>query len=269
MQCGRHISSGMATRMETRPKRRSRWQTGRRIVPAALVCLAACATGRRGPQALTPPDLSGAREALSAACAAGAEQELPEVIARSQGHLGEAEEALAAGDGPSLQRAGWLARLAETEATTAAALTERLRAEHRERDEQIQQLNRRAERANAERQSLEARIEMLVRDLDFTETEIIRTKARLKGLASRAEASSAMAEATILVRRVSAEHRLGDTVPRCRELIQQAEEQFRHENYGAATFFALKAQELLGPRSRTTTRSESSPGPGMKEPPRH
>jgi hypothetical protein len=226
----------------------SGWQHGWRLLFVLAVCLAGCATGPRASRALTPPDLSGARTALAAARAAGAEDDLPEIITRAQGHLNEAEAALAEGGEPNIERAGWLARLSESEAATAAVIMERLRSEHRQHDDRIQQLSQKADRASVERHALEARIEMLVRDLDLTETEIIRTKARLKGLASRAEASSAIAEATILVRRVGAEHRPGGTMPRCRELIQRAESQFQQENYGAAIFFALKAQELLGPR---------------------
>ena len=73
--------------------------------------------------------------------------------------------------------------------------------------------------------------------------EIIRTKARLKGIETRAEASSAIAEARILAGRLDPKARAA-TVSLCNENIAKAEAQLTAVNYGAAVFFATKAQDI-------------------------
>ena len=89
----------------------------------------------------------------------------------------------------------------------------------------------------------EERITLLLRDLELTETEIIRTKARLKGLETKAEASSAIAEARILVGRLDRRTRTA-TLASAQQAIAKAEQLLQQENYGAALFFATKAQQI-------------------------
>ena len=72
---------------------------------------------------------------------------------------------------------------------------------------------------------------------------MIRTKARLQGIETKAEASSAIAEARILMGRLDANDRA--TQSRCQELLSQAEQQINENNFGAAVFFARKVQDIV------------------------
>ncbi|HET9315034.1 MAG TPA: SH3 domain-containing protein, partial [Vicinamibacteria bacterium] len=102
----------------------------------------------------------------------------------------------------------------------------------------------RARRSEEEQRRLEEQIALRLRELQVTETELIRTKARLKGLETRAEASSAIAEARILVKRVESKGRSA-TLKAAEEDLEKAEGLLQEENYGAALFFALKAQDMV------------------------
>jgi hypothetical protein len=212
--------------------------------------LVACATTR------TPPprvDLDPARKAVEAARSAGAEEKAEPVFTRAVGHLTEAESlsSSAAGkDSPERSRqAEGLARLALTEAQCAESLA---RAGGTPRPEsgaipagEAERLRGKLRQAEEEQRRLEDRIALLQRDLDVTETEVIRTKAKLKGIETKAEASSAIAEARILMRRVAEENKHSPNLARCQELLDRAEQQLKEENFGAAAFFASKVQELL------------------------
>ena len=112
----------------------------------------------------------------------------------------------------------------------------------------------RLRRAEEEQRQLEDRIELLQRDLEVTETELIRSKARLKGNETKAEASAAVAEAQILVGRLAQDRTSASTLARCNESLEKAEEQLGLGNYGAAIFFALKAQDTATRSTQETPR---------------
>jgi hypothetical protein len=95
--------------------------------------------------------------------------------------------------------------------------------------------------AREERRRLEERLALVQHALERAETELVRSKARLKGIETKAEASSAIAEARILMRRLGAR---ATAVALCEQSIAKAEQYLVAEYYGAATFFALKAQDL-------------------------
>ena len=114
------------------------------------------------------------------------------------------------------------------------------------------QLQGKLKKADDDQRRLEDDIALLTRDLELTENEIIRLKAKLRGLDSKAEASSAIAEARILMKRYQEQRGRTVNLARCQELVERAEQQILDENYGAASFFAQKAQELLQDRRRTT-----------------
>jgi hypothetical protein len=188
-------------------------------------------------------DLAPAREALEAARQAGAPERAPETFGRASSELREAERLVQAG-APHAQteavRAEGTARLAQAEADGAA------RADAQRTDKAGQEQDRlavRLRRADEEQRRLEEHVALLRRDLEDTETELIRTKARLKGIETKAEASSAIAEARILSRRLDPRSRSA-TLTRCQELLAKAEQQMNAENFGAAAFFALKAQDM-------------------------
>src|SRR5262249_16387044 len=141
-------------------------------------------------------------------------------------------------------RSEWLARLAEAEARCAVALDQRAAAEARARraaDEVPRALAN--PKSDEERRRLEGRGAALQRELEGTGAELGRAKARRQGVEAKAEASPAIAEAQILMRRLDPRARAA-TLVRCQELLAKAEQQMGQENYGAAVFFALRAQDV-------------------------
>ncbi|HET8644372.1 MAG TPA: SH3 domain-containing protein [Vicinamibacteria bacterium] len=190
-------------------------------------------------------NLDPARRALAEAREAGAPAAAPASYAAAEAQLKKAES-LAAGRNADAREAAlgaeWMARLAATEARCAST-TATVREEVQARSTgDSQRLQARLRRAEEEQRRLEERLAAGQRDLEVTEMELIRTKARLKGLETKAEASSAIAEARILLRR--AEGRGGALLALGEQSLAKAEQQLREENFGAANFFALKAQDL-------------------------
>jgi hypothetical protein len=213
--------------------------------------LAACATAKNVAPRV---DLEPARRAVDAARGAGAAEKAEPVFTRAIGHLTEAESLAAspAGKGGSerSRQAEGLARLAMAEAQCAESMALQAAKEQPATAGGLlagdaEKLRARLRQAEEEQHRLEERVALLQRDLDVTETEVIRTKAKLKGIETKAEASSAIAEAKILMRRVAEEKGRSPNLVRCQELLDRAEGQLRDENFGAAAFFASKAQELL------------------------
>jgi SH3-like domain-containing protein len=224
---------------------------------ALAVLSGACATAR---PALTPVDLQPARLALEAARQAGAPEQAAASYTAAESQLKKAE-GLAPAKTPDAREAAviaeWMARLAAAEARgSSTAATVRSEAQSKA-DTDTQRLQARLRRSEEEQRRLEERLAAEQRDLDFTEMELIRTKARLKGLETKAEASSAIAEARILLRR--AEGR-GAMAAASQQSLGKAEELLLAENFGAAIFFALKAQDLAS-RAQDGGESRRAAGP--------
>jgi hypothetical protein len=208
----------------------------------------ACATSGARPVVNLVP----ARAAVEDAREAGAPKNAPETFNQAEQHLKEAER-LAATKGHAAReetiRAEGLAQLATAEARCAAAASRLVATVKTEQAKKttntadLDRLNSRLKKSEEEQRRLEERVALLQRDLELTETEIIRTKARLKGIETRAEASSAIAEARILAGRLDPKARAA-TVSLCNENIAKAEQQLTQVNYGAAVFFATKAQDI-------------------------
>ncbi len=204
----------------------------------------ACASSGAKPQPARQVDLRPARAAVEEARRAGAPQRVPDIFGQAEGHLKEAEAlnvpgAAASESGPRVEILG---RLAMAEAGCAADLARRypkgvppVKGVSGARGEP-------AELAARLRRS-EERVALLQRELELTETEVIRTKARLQGIETKADASSAIAEARILMGRLDPKDRT--TLGRCQELLAKAERQLDENNYGAAVFFARKVQDML------------------------
>lgn len=213
--------------------------TSRLAALALALLVGACATAKP-----RPVDLQPARQALEQARAEGAEQRAPETFTRAQGELKEAERLVAqrVPEAPQAAvQAEWAARLALAEARCAARESAATKAAP---TEEVKRLEARARRNEDELKRMEEQIALRQRALELTETELIRTKARLKGLETRAEASSAIAEARILVSRAKAAGRAAAGKAADGDL-ETADEQLKEENYGAALFFALKAQDMV------------------------
>lgn len=228
------------------------------------VAVAACRTGGAPHLGV---DLAPAREALEAARQAGAAEKSPETFSRAANELREAERLVQTG-APRAEtqavRAEGTARLAQAEARGVAAKVNAQRADKGAQEQE--RLAARLRQAEEEERRLEEQVVLLRHDLEDTETELIRTKARLKGIETKAEASSAIAEARILTRRLDPRTR-GATLTRCQELLTKAEQQMQAENFGAAAFFALKAQDMAvrareaAPPPASTEAEEDRPAP--------
>ncbi len=221
--------------------------------------LFACASASRGTKPAGPLDLGPARAAVDEARRAGAPQRVPDLFTQAEGHLKEAE-ALSARSEPKpdiTQRAEILGRLAAAEGRCAADLA-RLYAKSPPSDKATRtdgpDLSGRLRRSEEERRRLEERVTLLQRELEVTETEVVRTKARLQGTETKADASSAIAEARILMGRLDARDKA--TIARCQELLAKAEHQLNDNNFGAAVFFARKVQDVV-----TKARDTSGPPP--------
>jgi len=180
-----------------------------RLLPA-LVFLAGCAskTPPAAEKAAVPPPLESARAAVREAQAARAEEQAPEAYRAALEYLRQAEAGSGAGAREAAIRAEGSARLAA---------------------------------AQVELKQVRERLALTQQALEQAETELIRSKARLKGTETKAEASSAIAEARILLRRLRARSAAATL---CQESLAKAEQHLARDNYGAAVFFALKAQDI-------------------------
>lgn len=193
-------------------------------------------------------DLAPARAAVEKARAAGAPEKAPQDFARAEGHLKEAETALAQ-PGRS-QQAACLADLVVSEAECSTRLAsvqaqaDRLPEAQKEAAE-ADLLSSRLKKFEDEQRRLEERVAVLLRDLELTETEVIRTKARLQGLETKADSTSVIAETRVLIRRHQEQRGRTPAIVRSQELLDRAEQMIEEGNFGAATFLAMKAQELI------------------------
>jgi hypothetical protein len=218
-----------------------------------VLFLTACASGRgAGASAPGKPpplhvDLGPARAAVEEARRAGAPQRAAETFRQAEAHLKEAEALSVRGalTAEKAQRAEFLGKLATAEARCSAGLSlvypPGPAGDKAARGDDSEPAAR-ARRTEDERRRLEDRAALLQRELELTETEVVRTKARLQGIETKAEASSVIAEARILVGRIDTRDRT--TLSRCQELLSKAEQQIRENNFGAAVFFARKAQDI-------------------------
>ncbi len=223
--------------------------------------LAACASagGSATDKPGSPVDLAPVRAALEEARRSGAPQGPDDTFRQATAHLTDAEVLIAAGKltAERALRVELLGKLAAAEARYAATLAQlekRTAAASQAARSSDAELAARLRRSEEERRRLEERVVLLQRELQLTETEVIRTKARLQGIETKAEASSAIAEARILMGRLDANDRA--TLSRCQELLSEAEQQINENNFGAAVFFARKVQDIV-----TKSREPSAPSP--------
>lgn len=232
-----------------------------RLLALPLLALAGCATAPKAPPG-PPVDLTAARAAVEAARKSGPVEKTGP-LAKAEQHLQEAEKLAAEADrSPEKSaRAQGLADLASTEAQWALSLSTATdsskSAGARGGAAEVERLTARLKRAEEEKRQKDERIALLVHDLELTETEVIRTKARLKGLETKAEAASAIAEARILMRRLD-RRTSAAALARCEDALAKAEQQLQQENYGAALFFATKAQDAA---------NKAREAPGVRRPP--
>lgn len=238
----------------------------RLLVLLSVLPLAACTSAKVKPGPPTAPvDLSSARQAVEAARTAGAPVRAAAQLGQAEQHLAQAESLTAAPGSTAADsvRAQALADLATAEAQWAldlARLTAAPDKAARASAAETERLSARLKKAEEDRRRQDERIALLLHDLEVTETEVIRTKARLKGLETKAEAASAIAEARILMRRLDARLSAA-SLSRCEDALAKAEQQLQQENYGAAVFFAAKAQDAATKARESPESRRPSPSP--------
>jgi hypothetical protein len=92
----------------------------------------------------------------------------------------------------------------------------------------------------------EAQVAELQAKLDEAIQEVVRTKAKLQSVESRAEAASAMAEAEIALKAVrAATAEPGPEVFEAEQLLEMSGTEFEGENYGGALYLASQAMSLV------------------------
>ena len=219
-----------------------------RVVRQAVVALGALAAiGCASRPRTAAVDLEPARTAVQRAREAGAAEKAGRDLARAEEHL-RAAEAAAKSEEPD--RAACLTEMATDAAECALRLASVEHAVERQPESpkesaETAELQARLRKAEEEHRQLQERVGVLLRDLDLTETEVIRTKAKLQGLETKADATSVIAETRVLFRRSLQQRGRTPSLLRCEELLDRAESMVEENNHGAAVFMALKVQELL------------------------
>ncbi len=106
----------------------------------------------------------------------------------------------------------------------------------------------------------EAEVAELQENLDEAVLEVVRAKARLQSVESRAEAASTMAEAEIDLKAVrdSAGGDAGPELIQAEQLLEMSAQEFEVENYGGALYLASQAMSLVSiGRGRFSARDAS------------
>src|SRR3990172_7814993 len=109
----------------------------------------------------------------------------------------------------------------------------------------------------------DAQIDGLTRQLDDARQEVVRAMARLRTLATRAEAASGMAEAELAVQslRAKAERSPPERGPGAQRLTLSGGE-FANENYGGALYLANQAKAAARAGGSRVAAQRLTPRPG-------
>ncbi len=93
--------------------------------------------------------------------------------------------------------------------------------------------------------ALEEQLKSQQKALDDAFLEVVRSKAKLRSLETKAEAASNMAEAEIAVKALKTESGAGDQDPdvhRAEQLLKLSADEFNNENYGGALYLTNQAK---------------------------
>ena len=151
----------------------------------------------------------------------------------------------------------------------SAAATSSRRSSSRQRPETVkvrdQELERRVARLELQVLEKEAQVDELQKRLSDARDEVVRTMAKLRTLASRAEAASAMAEADVALQTLRAKEgaRSLPEMSQAQRFIQQSTSEFGRENYGGALYLAQQAKSAAESGTRRLaigTRGATRPG---------
>jgi hypothetical protein len=108
----------------------------------------------------------------------------------------------------------------------------------------------------------ELQVKLLTEKLEAAIVEVVRAMAKLRGMESRAEAASNLAEAEValnLLQRRGAGSERGGEVRQAQQLLRMAAEEFKKENYGGTLYLANQAKALIKGGQVQTGSPESPP----------
>jgi hypothetical protein len=124
-----------------------------------------------------------------------------------------------------------------------------------------------------ERENFQLRMQLLERSAELADasrrmeeatTEVVRQMARLRSLATRAEAASAIAEAEVTLQQLRG--RAGQQLPsagrEAEEALRTASRAFDAENYGGAVYLATQAKRAATAARGRLAESTDTPRPG-------
>jgi predicted RNase H-like nuclease (RuvC/YqgF family) len=118
-------------------------------------------------------------------------------------------------------------------------------ASRKDLDEKISDLQLRLLEKDSQIKSLEEQLRSQQKALDDAFLEVVRSKAKLRSLETKAEAASNMAEAEIAVKALKVESGAGDQdadVRRAEQLLKMSADEFNNENYGGALYLTNQAK---------------------------
>ena len=122
--------------------------------------------------------------------------------------------------------------------------------------------------SDARHQAQQAQLLLQQNMLDEAVIELVRTKAKLGSIESRAEAASSMAEAEIALKGLAERIATNDGGPpedylKAEALLRMSTNEFKKENYGGALYLARQAQGLIRAiQSRLSHQPDYSLSPG-------
>ena len=114
-----------------------------------------------------------------------------------------------------------------------------------ERDASLAKLQLRLLERDAQIKQLEKRLDSQQEMLDEAIQEVVRAKAKLRSLESKAEAASEMAEAEIAVKALKAQlagQARNPELIKAQELLKMSAQEFKKENYGGAVYLTSQAK---------------------------
>jgi TolA-binding protein len=112
-------------------------------------------------------------------------------------------------------------------------------------EEKISDLQLRVLEKDSKIKALEEQLKSQQKVLDDAFLEVVRSKAKLRSLETKAEAASNMAEAEIAVKALKTESGAGDQdadVRRAEQLLKMSADEFNNENYGGALYLTNQAK---------------------------
>ena len=104
------------------------------------------------------------------------------------------------------------------------------------------ELERQVARLEVQLMERDALIETLNARLDQALQEVVGTMRKLRSLATRAEAASAMAEADVALQSLRRSGRDSPELKQASRLMQQSSDEFRRGNFGGALYLAVQAR---------------------------